>query len=79
MTSQFARAEKSEKLNYPHGIEGEKGQGSYSRNFSALDHGEAGNYCIQNETAHSGLIPLNGCSISEAYQLLNERKPALSI
>jgi len=66
-------AEKIEKVNYPHGIEGEKGQGSYSRIFSAMDHGEAGNYYTQNVTARSGLIPLNGCSISEASQLLNER------
>lgn len=43
-----------------------------------MDHGEAGNYYIQNETARSGLISLNGCSMSEASQLLNERKHAIS-
>ncbi|XP_020249844.1 uncharacterized protein LOC109827270 [Asparagus officinalis] len=70
-------SEKFEKVNYPHGIEGEKGQGSYSRNFPAIDHGEAGINNIQKETARPRLIPLNGCSSSEASQLLNERWAAV--
>ena len=66
-------------VNYSHGIEGEKCQGSYSRNFPAMDLADAGINNIQSETARPGLIPLNGCRISEVSQLLNDRKPAISI
>ncbi|KAJ6793004.1 uncharacterized protein M6B38_196385 [Iris pallida] len=64
--------DKFEKIN-SYGIEGEKGQSSYSRNFSAMDHGEAVSNNIENENTRLRLIPIDGCCTSEAVQLLNDR------
>lgn len=62
-----------EKINYSHGIDGDKSQSSIARNFSSVDHGDTGSSLIQNESTHIRLVALDGCSTSEAAQLLNER------
>ncbi|XP_020703729.1 uncharacterized protein LOC110114994 isoform X2 [Dendrobium catenatum] len=62
-----------EKVNYSYGIDGDKSQSSVARNFSSVDHGDTGSSYIQNESIHIGLVALDGCSTSDAAQLLNER------
>eukprot|EP00262_Sarcandra_glabra_P001738 TRINITY_DN11888_c0_g1_i1.p1 TRINITY_DN11888_c0_g1~~TRINITY_DN11888_c0_g1_i1.p1 ORF type:complete len:175 (+),score=26.76 TRINITY_DN11888_c0_g1_i1:100-624(+) len=62
-----------EKINFPHGNDGEKSQVTSSRNITVLDHGEAGSTNFQNENPHPGLLAVDGCCSSEAAHLLNER------
>ncbi|XP_072981560.1 uncharacterized protein [Typha angustifolia] len=61
-----------EKTSYSYGVDGEKSQASYSRNFPLVDHGEAGSN-IPNGSTRSRLIPIEGCCTSEAAHLLTER------
>lgn len=44
-----------------------------SKNFPMMDHGDPGRPNLLNERPRSGLIALEGCSRSEASQLLNDR------
>ncbi|KAH7670793.1 hypothetical protein IHE45_10G051700 [Dioscorea alata] len=65
--------EKVDKMNYCYGTDPEKIQASYSRNPPVVDQGDLGNSYYQNDSMNSRLIPLDGCSNSEAAHLLNER------
>lgn len=60
-------------MNYSYGTDPEKIQASYSRNPPVIDQGDLGNSYYQNDSMNSRLIPLDGCSNSEAAHLLNER------
>ncbi|KAH7670792.1 hypothetical protein IHE45_10G051700 [Dioscorea alata] len=60
-------------MNYCYGTDPEKIQASYSRNPPVVDQGDLGNSYYQNDSMNSRLIPLDGCSNSEAAHLLNER------
>ncbi|OIT25803.1 PREDICTED: uncharacterized protein LOC109215824 isoform X2 [Nicotiana attenuata] len=51
--------------------DGEKNQISASRSTSTLD--DAGGRYQANDSHRTGLIPLQGCSGSDAFQLLNNR------
>ncbi|WOL00900.1 hypothetical protein Cni_G09613 [Canna indica] len=62
-----------DKVNYSHGADDEKSQASYTRNFSAVEHGEIGNNNVANENVHPKLIQLQGCSSSLAVQFLTDR------
>ncbi|XP_020574356.1 uncharacterized protein LOC110020557 isoform X1 [Phalaenopsis equestris] len=62
-----------EKINHSHAIDGDKSQSSNAKIFSSVDYGDTGSSYIQNESTHRGLLALDGCSTSEAAQLLNER------
>ncbi|RWW84746.1 hypothetical protein BHE74_00006620 [Ensete ventricosum] len=48
-------------------------QASYPRNFPAVEHGEVGSNNVAKENTHQKLIPLEGCSTSEAVKFLTER------
>lgn len=61
-------------MNYSHGTDGEKSQASYPRNFPAVEHGEVGSNNVAKENTHQKLIPLEGCSTSEAVKFLTDRK-----
>lgn len=65
-----------EKINYP-GIDGDKSQASIAKKFSSIDHGDSGSSYIQNESSYTGLVALDGCSTSEAAQLLSDRWAAI--
>ncbi|URE30956.1 hypothetical protein MUK42_05743 [Musa troglodytarum] len=62
-----------DKVNYPHGIDEEKSHEFYPRKFSLAEHGEVGGNCVANDNTHPKLIPLDGCSASEAVTFLTER------
>ncbi|XP_074556144.1 uncharacterized protein LOC141811959 [Curcuma longa] len=62
-----------DKPNYSYGLDGEKSQASYSKNFTAVERGEIPLTNIAKVNTHSKLIPLEGCSSSEAVQFLSER------
>ncbi|KAK8931266.1 hypothetical protein KSP39_PZI016106 [Platanthera zijinensis] len=64
------------KINY-HGIDGDKSQASIAKKISTIDHGDSGSSYIQNENSYTGLVALDGCSTSEAAQLLSERWAAI--
>ncbi|XP_030510550.1 uncharacterized protein LOC115725245 isoform X3 [Cannabis sativa] len=51
----------------------DKNQVSGSRSVPVIDHGDAGGSSLLNEKPRTRLIALEGCSSSEASQLLNER------
>ncbi|XP_062077456.1 uncharacterized protein LOC133782234 isoform X2 [Humulus lupulus] len=51
----------------------DKNQVPASRNVPVIDHGDAGSRSLLNENTRTRLIALEGCSSSEASQLLNER------
>lgn len=63
-----------DKPNYSQASEGERNHASYPRNFTAVERGEIPISNIANENTRSKLIPLEGCSSSEAVQFLAERK-----
>lgn len=69
--------DKFEKINYSYGVDGDKSQASIAKKFSIIDHGDSGTSYIQNESNHTGLVALDGCSTSEAAQLLNDRWAAI--
>ncbi|CAN6476660.1 unnamed protein product [Victoria cruziana] len=52
--------------------EGEKGSSTF-RNASAADHGDFVGSNRQSESPNSGFIVVDGCSSSEAVQLMTER------
>ncbi|XP_024017891.1 uncharacterized protein LOC21384882 [Morus notabilis] len=56
-----------------HGNDADKSQVSAPRNVPVVDHGDAGASSLINENAHTGIIALEGCSVSGASQLLNDR------
>ncbi|XP_074563567.1 uncharacterized protein LOC141820186 [Curcuma longa] len=62
-----------DKPNYSQASEGERNHASYPRNFTAVERGEIPISNIANENTRSKLIPLEGCSSSEAVQFLAER------
>lgn len=51
----------------------DKSQVSASKNVPVVDHGDAGGSSLLNDNSRPGLIALDGCSNSEASQLLNDR------
>ncbi|CAN1127942.1 hypothetical protein LINPERPRIM_LOCUS29915, partial [Linum perenne] len=54
--------------------DGDKSQTlSSSRSFPGIDHGDAGIHSLQNENSRVALVALEGCSNSNASQLLNDR------
>lgn len=53
--------------------DGDKNQGVAPRNVPALDHGDGYNSHVLNENPRARIIALDGCSSSEAFQLLNDR------
>lgn len=63
-----------DKPNYSQASEGERDLAPYPRNFTAVERGEIPVSNIANENTRSKLIPLEGCSSSEAVQFLAERK-----
>ncbi|MQM21088.1 hypothetical protein Taro_054120 [Colocasia esculenta] len=69
--SVFPSSDRFEKVNYAYGNDGEKNQ-AHGRT-SVIDNGEVGNDKGQNENPYYGMISINGCSYSEAAQLLNDR------
>ncbi|GLT45162.1 hypothetical protein SLA2020_190150 [Shorea laevis] len=62
-----------DRTNNSYGNDGEKNQPATARNNPAIDHGDIGGGSIPNEDARPGLIVLEGCSRSEAAQLLKDR------
>lgn len=52
----------------------EKNQVTASKNVTVTDFGDAGSNSLLKENPHARLIALEGCSSSEATQLLNDRK-----
>lgn len=63
-------------MNYAHGIDEEKSQEFYPRKVPLVEHGEVGGNRVANDNTHPKLIPLDGCSASEAVTFLTERKCA---
>ncbi|RXI02484.1 hypothetical protein DVH24_002562 [Malus domestica] len=62
-----------DRTNNPHGgSDMEKSQISSSRNISVMDHGDGSSSSLLNENSR-GLIALEGCCTSEAFQLLHSR------
>ncbi|XP_075515047.1 uncharacterized protein LOC142549777 isoform X3 [Primulina tabacum] len=57
--------------------DGEKNHISSTKANSMVDHGDAGVNKLSGEIHCSRLIPLHGCSDSEAFQLLNNQRPVL--
>ncbi|XP_075515027.1 uncharacterized protein LOC142549777 isoform X1 [Primulina tabacum] len=57
--------------------DGEKNHISSTKANSMVDHGDAGVNKLSGEIHCSRLIPLHGCSDSEAFQLLNNRWTAV--
>ncbi|XP_073271002.1 uncharacterized protein [Primulina huaijiensis] len=53
--------------------DGERNHISSTKTNSTVDHGDAGANKRSGESHRSRLIPLHGCSNSEAFQLLNNR------
>ncbi|XP_059659941.1 uncharacterized protein LOC132306541 [Cornus florida] len=51
----------------------EKNQCASSKNAPIVDQGDAGSSILVNENPRTGLIPLQGCCNSEAFQLMNDR------
>ncbi|KAF4393883.1 hypothetical protein F8388_018374 [Cannabis sativa] len=66
-------ADRSDRTNNVYGNDVDKNQVSGSRNVPVIDHGDAGGSSLLNEKPRARLIALEGCSSSEASQLLNER------
>ncbi|CAL9038782.1 unnamed protein product, partial [Musa banksii] len=62
-----------DKVNYAHGIDEEKSQEFYPRKVPPVEHGEVGGNRVANDNTHPKLIPLDGCSSSEAITFLTER------
>ncbi|XP_028956297.2 uncharacterized protein LOC126615399 isoform X1 [Malus sylvestris] len=66
-------ADRFDRTNNPHGgSDLEKSQISSSRNISVMDHGDGSSSSLLNENSR-GLIALEGCCTSEAFQLLHSR------
>ncbi|GMN64116.1 hypothetical protein TIFTF001_033200, partial [Ficus carica] len=55
-----------------YGNDADKSQVSASKNVPVVDHGDAGGSSLLNDNSRPGLIALDGCSNSEASQLLND-------
>ncbi|XP_030510549.1 uncharacterized protein LOC115725245 isoform X2 [Cannabis sativa] len=66
-------ADRSDRTNNVYGNDVDKNQVSGSRSVPVIDHGDAGGSSLLNEKPRTRLIALEGCSSSEASQLLNER------
>ncbi|KAI5311077.1 hypothetical protein L3X38_045544 [Prunus dulcis] len=67
-------ADRFDRTNNPQGgSDLEKNQISSSRSLSGMDHGDASSSSLLNENSHPGLLALEGCSSSAAFQLLNNR------
>ncbi|XP_062077458.1 uncharacterized protein LOC133782234 isoform X3 [Humulus lupulus] len=65
--------DRSDRTNNVFGNDVDKNQVPASRNVPVIDHGDAGSRSLLNENTRTRLIALEGCSSSEASQLLNER------
>ncbi|BBH06589.1 conserved peptide upstream open reading frame 3, partial [Prunus dulcis] len=67
-------ANRFDRTNNPQGgSDLEKNQISSSRSLSGMDHGDASSSSLLNENSRPGLLALEGCSSSAAFQLLNNR------
>ncbi|XP_037452501.1 uncharacterized protein LOC119323037 isoform X1 [Triticum dicoccoides] len=68
-----AGADRAEKANYSYNNDGEKSHVPSLKNLPPIIHHDAFVSNAQNDYSHARLIPLEGCSASEASQLLSER------
>ncbi|XP_031490594.1 uncharacterized protein LOC116257753 isoform X2 [Nymphaea colorata] len=65
-------SDRFDRINNSQSNEGEKGSSTF-RNTSAADHGDSVSCNYQSESSNSGFIVVEGCSSSEAVQLMVER------
>ncbi|EMS56171.1 hypothetical protein TRIUR3_23456 [Triticum urartu] len=65
--------DRAEKANYSYNIDGEKSHVPSLKNLPPIIHHDAFVSNAQNDYSHARLVPLEGCSASEASQLLSER------
>ncbi|GMY33701.1 hypothetical protein FCV25MIE_28943 [Fagus crenata] len=66
-------SDRFDRTNHLYANDVEKNQVSASRNVPSMDHGDSGSSNLLNENPRSGLIALQGCCSSEAFQLLHDR------
>ncbi|XP_044951333.1 uncharacterized protein LOC123401572 isoform X1 [Hordeum vulgare subsp. vulgare] len=65
--------DRAEKANYSYNNDGEKSHVPSLKNLPPIIHHDAFVSNAQNDYSHARLVPLEGCSASEASQLLSER------
>ncbi|KAF7089948.1 hypothetical protein CFC21_092791 [Triticum aestivum] len=69
--------DRAEKANYSYNNDGEKSHVPSLKNLPPIIHHDAFVSNAQNDYSHARLVPLEGCSASEASQLLSEHKPVM--
>uniref|UniRef100_A0A453P2H7 Uncharacterized protein n=1 Tax=Aegilops tauschii subsp. strangulata TaxID=200361 RepID=A0A453P2H7_AEGTS len=67
-----SNADRAEKANYSYNNDGEKSHVPSLKNLPPIIHHDAFVSNAQNDYSHARLVPLEGCSASEASQLLSE-------
>ncbi|KAL5665833.1 hypothetical protein ACJX0J_025941, partial [Zea mays] len=65
--------DRADKANYSYNNDGEKSNVPSLKNLPPIVHHETFFSNVQNDYNQTGLVPLEGCSASEASQLLSDR------
>jgi hypothetical protein len=69
----FHQTDRADRANYSYNNDGEKSHVPSLKNLPPIVHHETFFSNVQNDYNQTGLVPLEGCSASEASQLLSDR------
>ncbi|TKW40217.1 hypothetical protein SEVIR_1G231800v4 [Setaria viridis] len=69
--------DRADKTNYSYNNDGEKSHVPSLKNLPPIVHHETFFSNVQNDYNQTRLVPLEGCSASEASQLLSDHKPVM--